>query len=888
MNINTKILFSILFFTSTYSFSQYQDCDDALAGCNNSIPFTATTNGPGNVLELDGNDISNPGTNPNAAPGNDGCLLFGEENPTWIKISVVSDGQLEFSIGDNAGFDFYDWALWLDNGGDGCNGIVNNTNAPVACNWNGSADSFTGMSDPANLPAGASQDNFENALDVLAGQQFILCFSNFGGQPIDPTLDFSGSAEVSCTPEPILEQTICLGQTATINVPQVNGAGVDLNINSYSWSPTTNISNANGGPMVDVTPTVSTTYIVTLTSPDSVWTEEAVVNVVNLVQPDAGLDDTICHSTSIGYELLGIKEDPNNTSLWEFEGPTGTPGPSNAIFQPNSADLTPITKVNYPGLYQYVLHEIDANGVCPDGTDTVNIFFAKETHTVDVTDPLCFGDDNGIIKITSTGNLPVQDYSYDGGTTYVLSDEISSATAGNNSDATYTVISRNIFGCEAQTIVTITNPTPVSITVGPNPDTLICENGSAALYANAQNGTSFTYNWDFTTDENAIQLVNPTMNTTYSVSATNEFGCESATVSTNVNLRTPIALTIMPNDTICPNGESTLTIEAIGGDSNFSYDWTANGTAFGSSTNITTVSVDENTTYCVNVTDGCESTLQSICTDVIMREVPNPIFATDTTEGCNETDIRFYNLTNYNLAETTTDSVIWNIEGNIYNDIDTAVHSFLNVGVFDVSLQVFTQYGCTNLVDSSQVIEIHDRPDANFYVLPNPTTIFNTEVEMINNTDGDNNMYQWYFTSGLPSTSNQDAPSILFPEGVAGDYPVKLIVINEYNCVDSTEDIVHVVSDVIIYAPNAFTPDGDQLNNTWRVYIDGIDTEDFHLVMFNRWGEIVWESYNAESEWNGRYGSNDIIDGTYVWKVITKDVSTDKRYEFRGTVNIFH
>jgi len=50
----------------------------------------------------------------------------------------------------------------------------------------------------------------------------------------------------------------------------------------------------------------------------------------------------------------------------------------------------------------------------------------------------------------------------------------------------------------------------------------------------------------------------------------------------------------------------------------------------------------------------------------------------------------------------------------------------------------------------------------------------------------------------------------------------------------------------VIFAPNIFTPDGDEFNEYWRVYITGIDIYDFHLTMYNRWGEIVWESYNAE------------------------------------------
>ncbi|MBK9192874.1 MAG: gliding motility-associated C-terminal domain-containing protein [Crocinitomicaceae bacterium] len=84
-----------------------------------------------------------------------------------------------------------------------------------------------------------------------------------------------------------------------------------------------------------------------------------------------------------------------------------------------------------------------------------------------------------------------------------------------------------------------------------------------------------------------------------------------------------------------------------------------------------------------------------------------------------------------------------------------------------------------------------------------------------------------------------------------------------------------------------FTPDGDEFNESWRVYITGIDIYDFHLTMYNRWGEIIWESYNTEAGWNGRYGSQGKVqDGTYVWVIEAKDTYNDKKYEFRGHVTV--
>lgn len=870
---NKILLVFAAIFIGLNSFGQVtaSDCADSEAGCDaldNGFPISPS--GFGTVDEANGPNGSNvswPGSNPQGV--NSGCMFSGELNSTWISFTILSDGILEFSLGNNGGNGFFDWILWENTDGFACDGILNNTLAPASCNWNASSAGFTGMAAAGNLPAGGNAGNFQPALNVQAGDNFILCFSNFSGLA-GVVVPLEGD-NIACASPFILEPTICEGETTTLEINDL-----PPNIISYTWSPATNIADVNAGPTVDVWPTDTTLYTVTIVSMDSTWNEEVTVNVVHLITPDAGLDDSLCYSNAVGYDLQGIASGTGATTWEMFQGPTGV---SNAIFQPNSSNINATTITTGPGSYEYVLHEVDPNNVCPEGTDTLILFFSRENHSTTFTDPTCFGGDDGSIQIISDGTLGAVEYSFNGGIEFKpLSDTIG-VSAG-----VYTVISRDNLGCEFTSDVTITDPPEVLITVGPI-DSTVCENGVATLYASAINGTTFDYHWNHSADLNSTQLINPIADTTVTVYAESELGCLSETLPITIQIHDPISLVITANDTVCPGYDASQTVEAIGGFQGYNYSWTANGTSFNSIEDIINMSPNEETEYCVTVTDGCETTPQSICTKVIMREVPEPIFTTDTTEGCVPSTIEFTNLTTYNLTETQTDSVTWLVDGTMYNDNDFS-HLFENPGNYDVQLEVYTQYGCHNEIIATEYISIHEIPEATFYVLSNPTTIFNTEVNMINNTQGDNNTYQWYFTGGLPATSNATAPTILYPEGIAADYPVLLYVTNEFNCVDSTTDIVHVISDVIIYAPNAFTPDGDQVNNDWRVYIDGINTMEFHLILFNRWGEIVWESFDPEGTWDGTYGGQIATDGTYVWRIVTKDASTDKKYEFRGTVSI--
>ncbi len=671
------------------------------------------------------------------------------------------------------------------------------------------------------------------------------------------------------------ETTICQFDTHTIDLtPQITNLAA---VTGYSWSPAIGVADPTGGPVMDVSPMDSVTYTVTVFEGAVSYDLEYIVNVVPFLYPDAGLDDTICRpNNTVAYQLQGVKDDPTNAASWAlFQGPTGTPAPPNAVFSPSSANMTPNVQVNYPGLYTFVLSEVDQHGICPNGTDTVQIIYSNETHTTTFTDPACGGDGTGSITITSTGTIGAVEYSFDGGTTYGPSNTTTGLSGGD-----YIVISRDPAGCTRQSTVTITEPPVVMVSAGPS-DTTICENGSATLYASGSNyGTTFTYHWSHTTDLESVQMVGAVASS-YEVYAENEFGCVSDPATVNVNLHNPISLTITANDSVCPGDGSAHTVTAAGGFNGYNYAWTANGAPFGGNSPTITMNPTSNTNYCVTVTDGCESSAQIICSQVIMREVPQPFFTSDTTEGCVPVEILFENNTNPALVGT----VSWMIDGNEYTD-STFTHEFTYPGAYDISMTVTSPHGCVNSITAPSYILAHEIPEAKFTVSPEVTSIFFPNVTATNGTPGFNT-YFWEIPGGNPTNAMQSSVDITYPDGIAAVYPITLYVTTEHNCRDSITKNVTIEADVIIYAPNTFTPDGDANNNSWRVYIEGIDIYDYRMMIFNKWGEIVWESYNPESSWDGSFAGMGLVqDGTYVWVINVKDFNSDKKHEFRGTVNV--
>ena len=162
--------------------------------------------------------------------------------------------------------------------------------------------------------------------------------------------------------------------------------------------------------------------------------------------------------------------------------------------------------------------------------------------------------------------------------------------------------------------------------------------------------------------------------------------------------------------------------------------------------------------------------------------------------------------------------------------------------------------------------------------------IFHASIVMMISFYGSN--YQWMFENGEPSSSTAEDATVSFPDGVTGTYDVQLVVSSELGCTDTVDYDLIVLPEVLVYAPNSFTPDGDEFNQTWRVFMEGVDVYDFELLLYNRWGELIWKSYDMNLGWDGTYNARPVEVGLYTWVINTKDRLNDNKYTYNGFVNL--
>lgn len=437
----------------------------------------------------------------------------------------------------------------------------------------------------------------------------------------------------------------------------------------------------------------------------------------------------------------------------------------------------------------------------------------------------------------------------------------------------------------AETFVISVNPLPTATISG---TAELCDGDAAVdITFTGANGTApyiFTYN----VNNGGNQTVTST-GATATVTAPNTPGVytynlvsvqdgSSTQCSQSVTGTATVTVNDLPNVSagsdfvVCQGNTAILT-----GSGASTYTWT------GGVTDGVPFSPTTDGTYTVTGTDanGCVNTDDVFIT---VEELPAVSFVADVVSGCAPLEVTFTNTTPGNMT-----NCIWTLSnGTTLNGCGTVSTVFTTGGTYDVTLTTESSNGCTSTATYQDYIYVENPPVASFTADPYVMTQLYTEVQFNNTSTGATN-YTWDFGDGS-STSTQTSPTHTFPNEEAGVYQVELIATTPLGCADTAYRSIVVNEELIFYVPNTFTPDGDDFNEYFKaVFTSGYDPFDFHMMIFNRWGELIWESYDASVGWDGTYGvdKNFIVqDGTYTWKIDFKTTMTDERILRVGHVNV--
>lgn len=446
---------------------------------------------------------------------------------------------------------------------------------------------------------------------------------------------------------------------------------------------------------------------------------------------------------------------------------------------------------------------------------------------------------------------------------------------------TYSVDSN---GCVSSATITVTEITP-SVTAVPTD--VSCHgmpNGSVALTVTS--ATEYSLDGGPNTPIPTPFVINGLAVGSYQVVVYNVAGCTD-TVDFTLNEPPALVITSVSQDLVVCSGDiSTVTAVGSGGSSPYTFTWFTNTGIVGTGATIN-VTTNQTTQYGVILTETCGSMPDTAFMTIVVPQPLVPTLTPDDADGCFPHHVIFSNTTPGPGAVLM--STIDFGDGSqpiTTNAMDTCSHTYDLPGTYTVSITSVSDSGCVYSNTFTNMITVYGNPHADFNISPNPTTIFETHVLLNNNSSTDVVSYSWSIQGGTPATSSLEDVSVDLPEGVVGNYNVTLVVTNEHGCVDSVTKIAQVLSDVILYAPNTFTPDGDEFNQLWFLHIDGIDIYQFDLKVFNRWGELIWESHDPKGAWDGTYQGKIVPYGGYTWVLETREIVSDKKYTFNGHINV--
>lgn len=258
---------------------------------------------------------------------------------------------------------------------------------------------------------------------------------------------------------------------------------------------------------------------------------------------------------------------------------------------------------------------------------------------------------------------------------------------------------------------------------------------------------------------------------------------------------------------------------------------------------------------------------------VVIDPVPPVVdFDCDPKKGCRPLTVRFKNLSTF----ADEDSYSWDFGDNQgSSSAKEPVYTYTEPGIYSVSLTASNKLGKSVVKEKKYLIEVYDNPYAKFEVRPRQVYIPDMPVNVTNFTFGADT-YQWEFGDGAVYQDYE--PEHYYKE--AGEYNITLIAQNDKGCADTVvvESAAEAIEGGRIHVPNVFTPSPDgpsggisgisNANDIFLPLAEGV--VEYRMQVFNRWGEMLFESFNKEVGWDGYHRGKLCQQDVYIYKIALK------------------
>lgn len=670
--------------------------------------------------------------------------------------------------------------------------------------------------------------------------------------------------EVNLCPKTITKtstSTVCPGDSATLSLTTILGAFPY----TYKWfSKPAGFTSTLNNPVVK--PIVTTTYYVIGTDRYGCLSEDSItINVRPVAKPTITLNKTdVCTG-----DTLILSASSSASYLW------------------SSGETTSSIMVHTSG--SYFVKITDANG-CTNTSDTTKVSINIPPVAHFTTLPACSKKETKFVDSSSAGTSGIVTWTWDFGDGSAL-DLIQnpSYTYSAGGDYKVTLLIKNNAGCIDTVQKTIhINPTPpIDFNY-----TTVCKGDTTVFTGISALATDSIANWTWNFGDSKTNSVqNPKHiyasagSYTASLIINTVNGCDNKLVKTVTVKEKPLANFTKNN--AC-EGSAVLFQDASTVFGNLIESWLwdfGDGSPVSNTQNPSHLYPTTSSTFTVRflVTSNLG------CSDSIVKTInihPKPVvnFTTDDTAGCKKLCVNFKDQSA--IASGINAKWRWDFgDATVKSDLKAPVHCYENSShlistPYTITLTVTSDSGCVSSLIKKDFIKLNPNPESAFSVDPQTAYLINPVISFKNLSTGANS-WDWYFEDTVSSTLQNPLPHEYLDTGT---YVITLIVFSPYNCTDTSYQTITIEPDFSFYVPSSFTPNDDGLNDTFIG--KGIFNSNYKMVIYNRWGEVVYKTDDIKKPWDGTAkGGKEALEDTYVYHISLKDIHR-KTHVYRGIVTL--
>lgn len=324
-----------------------------------------------------------------------------------------------------------------------------------------------------------------------------------------------------------------------------------------------------------------------------------------------------------------------------------------------------------------------------------------------------------------------------------------------------------------------------------------------------------------------------------------------------------------------PNNSFNFTISGtFAGNGTHTWDFTSAATPSSSNQiNVSNVHYNSDGVYPVTFTiseGGCTKTLVD---SVHVFKKPIAYFGISDDVGCAAHPIVIKD-------SSTSDSPLsyfWSFGNGTTSTSANPLIIYTNPGQYTVSLNVTSSHGCADTFQLPTPLVVFSSPTAGFSITPTETSIFYPTVTMTDESSFATGC-ETFWGDGTHTAACDSTHDFLLP----GNYDVTQVVVNATGCHDTAHHTVIIDKEFLFWIPNTFTPDGNELNEVFKPKVIG--AYDYTFLIFDRWGNKLFETHDTEEGWNGKFKGRLCENAVYVYRVYFKDDVQNKEHEYLGMV----